>query len=65
MIIFGDHTRRIKFIDFKFAVGADGTKLLHPFKSLSPKFFFYYLRTLPQTLSPVGACGGVFREVDG
>jgi len=46
VIIFGDHTRRIKFIDFQFAVGADGTKILHPVDSLNPKFFYYYLRSL-------------------
>lgn len=46
VIIFGDHTRRVKFIDFKFAVGADGTKLLHPFEALHPKFFYYYINCL-------------------
>jgi type I restriction enzyme S subunit len=46
VIIFGDHTRRVKFIDFKFAVGADGTKIFHPFEALHPKFFFYYLNCL-------------------
>jgi type I restriction enzyme S subunit len=46
IIIFGDHTRRIKYIDFEFAVGADGTKLLHPFEYLHPKFFYYYLNAL-------------------
>ena len=46
LIIFGDHTRRIKYIDFEFAVGADGTKLLHPFEYLHPKFFYYYLNAL-------------------
>ena len=45
-IIFGDHTRRIKFIDFQFAVGADGTKILHPFEFLNQRFFYYYLRSL-------------------
>ena len=30
VIVFGDHTRAIKFIDFPFAVGADGTKVLKP-----------------------------------
>ena len=24
VVIFGDHTRRLKFVDFEFAVGADG-----------------------------------------
>lgn len=46
VIVFGDHTRRFKFIDFEFAVGADGTKLLHPIDDLEPRFFFHYLRTL-------------------
>jgi len=46
LIIFGDHTRRIKYVDFEFAVGADGTKLLHPFEYLHPKFFYYYLNAL-------------------
>ena len=45
-VIFGDHTRRIKYIDFDFAVGADGTKILHPFEALSPKFFYHYLKAL-------------------
>src|SRR6266852_5925733 len=39
VIIFGDHTRRFKFIDFKFAVGADGTRPLYPAEALEPKFF--------------------------
>ena len=46
VIIFGDHTRRIKFIDFQFAVGADGTKILTPLQEFHPKFFYYYLRAL-------------------
>ncbi len=28
LIVFGDHTRVFKFIDFPFAIGADGTKLI-------------------------------------
>ena len=27
-IIFGDHTRQIKYVDFDFVIGADGTKIL-------------------------------------
>lgn len=46
LIIFGDHTRRIKYVDFPFAVGADGTKLLHPIKAIEPKLFYYYLNSL-------------------
>lgn len=46
VIVFGDHTRRFKFVDFKFAIGADGTQLLYPFDALEPKFFYYYLCSL-------------------
>jgi type I restriction enzyme S subunit len=46
VIIFGDHTRRLKFIDFHFAVGADGTKILKPIEYFNPKFFYFYLRSL-------------------
>lgn len=46
LIIFGDHTRNIKYVDFEFAVGADGTKLLKPIKKLNEKFFYYYLKSI-------------------
>src|SRR5437016_10674081 len=29
-VVFGDHTRIFKFVDFPFALGADGTQLLKP-----------------------------------
>lgn len=44
VIIFGDHTRIFKFVDFPFALGADGTKILVPKKDiLHPKYFYYFL----------------------
>lgn len=46
VIIFGDHTRNVKYIDFEFAVGADGTKILKPKEEIDPRFFYYYLKTL-------------------
>ena len=33
VLVFGDHTKITKLIDFKFAPGADGTKILEPSKS--------------------------------
>jgi len=45
LIIFGDHTKVIKFIDFPFIVGADGVKNLIPNKNLLyPKYFYWLLR---------------------
>ena len=46
IIIFGDHTRNIKYVDFPFAAGADGTKILHTTSILDSKFFYYYLKSL-------------------
>ncbi|CAK8717048.1 Type I restriction enzyme S subunit [Candidatus Electrothrix laxa] len=46
VIIFGDHTRAIKYVDFEFAMGADGTKVLVPKGEGDTKFFFYALRAL-------------------
>jgi len=43
VIVFGDHTRIIKYIDFPFAFGADGIKILRPQEILLPKFFYYTL----------------------
>lgn len=42
IIIFGDHTKAIKYIDFDFIVGADGTKILLPIL-IEPLYLFYLL----------------------
>ena len=42
VVIFGDHTRNLKIIDFPFVVGADGVKILSPIY-LSAKFLKYHL----------------------
>lgn len=45
IVVFGDHTKVLKYIDFDFVLGADGVKVLKPRKFLFPKFFFYQLQT--------------------
>ncbi len=45
-IIFGDHTKVKKFINFKFIAGADGVKVLKPHPVYDPKFFFYLIHTV-------------------
>ena len=47
VIIFGDHTKEIKFIDFDFVVGADGTQILSPKEGIDAKFFYYALKATP------------------
>lgn len=46
VIVFGDHTRVFKYVDFPFAPGADGTKILNTGNNLNPKFFYYSLLNL-------------------
>lgn len=45
VVIFGDHTKTLKYVDFDFVLGADGVKILQPREFLLTKFFFYYLQT--------------------
>jgi len=45
-IIFGDHTRILKFVTFPFALGADGVKILVPNKNFDPVYFYYCLKLL-------------------
>lgn len=45
LVVFGDHTKVLKYIDFDFVLGADGVKLLLPEEFLAPKFFYYQLQT--------------------
>lgn len=47
IIVFGDHTRRIKYVDFDFAVGAQGVKLLRPRDCWIPKYLAYLLSVSP------------------
>jgi type I restriction enzyme S subunit len=44
--IFGDHTKCLKFIDFPFCLGADGTKILRPKIKMDERYLFYYLQTI-------------------
>ena len=50
LIVFGDHPRAFKFLDFPFATGADGTKLLRVNDDLlDSRFLYYALLHLPLT----------------
>jgi len=46
LVVFGDHTRAIKYVDFDFVLGADGVKLLQPKEFLEPRFFYYQLQNV-------------------
>lgn len=44
VIVFGDHTKEVKYIDFDFVVGADGTQIISPKEDIDTKFFYYSLK---------------------
>ena len=46
VIIFGDHTKAIKYVDFDFIAGADGVKVIKPLEMWYPKFFYYLLQNV-------------------
>jgi len=47
LVIFGDHTCAIKYVNFPFVQGADGIKILKTNDNLLPKFLYYALKTKP------------------
>lgn len=42
-IVFGDHTRIVKLVDFPFVAGADGTKIIKPKSDKIDRLYLYYL----------------------
>lgn len=46
VITFGDHTRTLKYIDFPFVRGADGTQVLKPKVGIEPLYFYYACRAI-------------------
>src|SRR3989339_1880639 len=46
VVIFGDHTQVLKYVDFDFVLGADGVKILRPKAFLDPRYFYYYLKSI-------------------
>ena len=49
VVLFGDHTCCVKYIDFPFVVGADGTKLLTA-KQFEVKFLYYAILKISSSL---------------
>ena len=53
VILFGDHTRNVKYIDFPFVIGADGTKL-HKAIGVYPQYLFLWMLYAANTLRDRG-----------
>jgi type I restriction enzyme S subunit len=45
VIVFGDHTCCLKWVDHPFAIGADGTQLLRAVEGVDHRFLYYLLHT--------------------
>ena len=45
VVLFGDHTRAVKFVDHPFAVGADGIKVFRPRDGIRPKYLYYWMKS--------------------
>lgn len=55
VIVFGDHTAEVKYVDFDFIVGADGVKIFNPHQDIIlSKFLFYVLKFYSDGLNEVG-----------
>ena len=45
-VIFGEHTREVKYVDFPFAQGADGIKILKARSGVIPRYLYHALSAL-------------------
>ena len=46
IVIFGDHTKVKKYVDFDFVLGADGVKIFQTNNHIVPKYFYYFLQNV-------------------
>lgn len=53
ILLYGGHTRRVKFLKDNFVPGPN-VKILRPYSFLLPKFFFYYLKALSAAIPSKG-----------
>lgn len=53
VVMFGDHTKNVKYIDFNFVIGADGTKFLEPI-CINPKYFYFLILNATNTMASRG-----------
>jgi len=47
VVLFGDHTRAVKLVDRRFAVGADGIKIFRPAEGVRAKYLYYWMKSAP------------------
>ena len=45
VVLFGDHTRAVKLVEQRFAVGADGIKIFRPAAGVRAKYLYYWMKS--------------------
>lgn len=63
LVIFGDHTCEVKYVDFDFIAGADGIKILRPFL-ISAKYFYWFIYQAPLRDRGYGRHYKVLKELE-
>lgn len=54
VIVFGDHTKAVKYINFPFGAGADGIKVLQPEENINPLYLYYGTKYLTYRIEDKG-----------
>ena len=62
-IVFGDHTRIVKYIDFPFVVGADGVRLFKASDGYDSVYLYYFLKGLQLPEDGYGRHSKYLRDV--
>ena len=53
LVMFGDHTRNVKYIDFPFVISADGTKFLKTI-CVDTQYFYYWVSVMAEQIRDRG-----------
>lgn len=62
-IVFGDHTRIVKFVDFPFVAGADGVRLYKAASDFEPEYLFLFLRSADLPIDGYGRHSKYLKEL--
>jgi type I restriction enzyme S subunit len=54
LIVFGDHTRNVKIVDFPFVVGADGVKIIEAKSIVNPQFLCFMIKNSVSQMRNLG-----------
>ena len=46
VVLFGDHTRAVKLVDRRFALGADGIKIFRPAEGVRAKYLYHWMKSV-------------------